>query len=472
MARMIREGEISSVELVESHLARIEQVNPSINAVVAVLRESALRDAASADRMLAAAEPCGPLHGVPFSIKDCIEVAGTRCTAGTVGFRSAPVSDRDATLVTRLREAGGIPLCKTNLPDLLFSFESDNLIFGRTSNPYDLGRTPGGSSGGESALIAAGGSPLGLGSDCLGSVRVPAAFCGISSIKPTSGRLPRTGHVPASGGWIEKLWQIGPMARWTEDLVLAIRLLAGSDGVDFTCPPVPVFETESLRGRRAAFFVDNGIAPCDRSVIETVSAAAGHLAEEGMYVEESRPPCIEQSYELEMSILGADGGDGIDSYVRSIGSDPVHPLLTNFVERFRRFRGNAAQLAHYWSQWDRFRSEVGRFFEVYDVVLCPVYTTTALKHGASMLEDNFEGFSYTMTWSVAGFPAATVRCGQSEGLPINVQVVAKPWRELTALAVCRELERAFGGWRAPDLTSGMCVPQNAARIESEVFLRK
>jgi amidase len=446
---MIRAGETSSVELVKAHLTQIEKINPQINAVVYSMGESALREAAAADRNLPSGKQCGPLHGVPFSIKDSIEVAGTPCTAGTLGFRNAPPSRCDATLVARLRAAGGIPLCKTNLPDLLFSFESENLLFGRTNNPYDSSRTSGGSSGGEAALIAACGSPLGLGSDCLGSVRVPAAFCGITTIKPTSGRLPRTGHVPPAGGWAEKLWQIGPMARWTEDLVLAIRLLAGQDGADFTSPPVPVFEPKGLGGLRAAFFVDNGIAKCSDPVRDAVRAAVRHLAASGVCVEEKRPPCIDQSYEIEMSILGADGGDGIDVYLKSIGSDPVHPLLTNFVERFRRFRGSAAQLAGYWEQWDAFRAEMTKFIERYDVVLCPVYTQTALDHGSSAIDSNFEGFSYTMTWSVAGFPAATVRCSEADGLPVNVQVVAKPWHELTALSVCQELEEAFGGWQPP-----------------------
>jgi amidase len=226
MAKSIRDGEISSVELVKAHVEWIEQVNPAINAVVELMAESALAAARAADARMAAGEQCGPLQGIPFSIKDSIDVRGTRCTAGTLGRKDAAPAAEDAVLVKRLREAGGIPIAKTNLPDLLFAFESDNLIYGRTNNPYDLNRTAGGSSGGESALIAACGSPLGLGSDAAGSVRVPAAFCGIASIKPTSGRLPRTGHVPPPGGWIEALWQIGPMARWTEDLVLAMKLLA------------------------------------------------------------------------------------------------------------------------------------------------------------------------------------------------------------------------------------------------------
>ena len=199
--RLIREGKISSLELVETHLARIEEVNPWLNAVVEVLAETARGAARETDLRHAAGALRGPFDGVPFSIKDSMEVAGTVCTAGTLGYRNAPPSARDATLVHRLRAAGAIPIARTNLPDLLFAFESDNLIRGRTNNPYDVTRTPGGSSGGEAALIAAGGSPLGLGSDCAGSVRLPAHFCGIAALKPTSGRLARTGHVPPAGRW-------------------------------------------------------------------------------------------------------------------------------------------------------------------------------------------------------------------------------------------------------------------------------
>src|SRR5208283_5023779 len=210
----------------------------------------------------------GPLHGVPFSIKDSLELAGTVCTAGTLGRRTAPPSAADATLVSRLRAAGAIPIAKTNLPDLLFAFETDNLLFGRTNNPYDLTRTPGGSSGGEAALIAACGSPMGLGSDCAGSVRLPAAFCGIAGIKPTSGRLPRTGHFPPAGGWLETLWQIGPMARWVEDLIEAMWLLTGQDGIDPTVPDVPYRDPQDVKltELRVAVFTDNGISAADGEV--------------------------------------------------------------------------------------------------------------------------------------------------------------------------------------------------------------
>src|SRR5436190_2828416 len=234
-ARLIREHEISSVELVQAHLEQIRRVNPAIHAAIEVFADRALAEARAAD----ATPASGPMHGVPFSVKDSIELVGSVCTAGTLGRRGAPPSAEDATLVARLRAAGAIPIARTNLPDLLFAFESDNLLFGATNNPYDLARTAGGSSGGEAALIASCGSPLGLGSDAAGSVRVPAAFCGIASIKPTSGRLPRTGHFPPAGGWIEMLWQIGPMARRVEDLVTLMPLMLGADACDHSVVEMP-----------------------------------------------------------------------------------------------------------------------------------------------------------------------------------------------------------------------------------------
>jgi amidase len=444
---MIRAREISSVELITAHLRQIEEINPSLNAAVEILSDAALSEARTADRQLSAGEPCGPLHGVPVSIKDSLDVRGTKTTAGTLGRRDAPDAQRDATLVQRLRAAGAIPIAKTNLPDLLFSFESDNLIYGRTNNPYDLTRTPGGSSGGEAALIGACGSPLGLGSDCAGSVRVPAAFCGITSLKPTSGRLPRTGHVPPMGGWAEALWQIGPMARHAVDLLAAMQILTGEDDWDFTAPPIPLFKP-GLQLRRVAFFTDNGFAPCTPEVQDAVRRCAGFLAENGVEVEEHRPPGMDEAFELELALLGADGADGIDRYLGALGGTEIHPYLTGFLDHMRPFRATASELAARWAQWDEYRANLRCFFRVYDAILCPVYTQPALPHGGSIVEENFEGFSYTMAWNVAGAPAATVRCASQAGLPVNVQVVTKPWQDLLAIEICRMIEGQFGGWQA------------------------
>jgi amidase len=442
-AGMIREGALSSAELVNAHLARIDQVNPFLNAAIEILRESAMREAHTVDRRRAAGEPLRPLEGVPFSVKDSIEVEGTVCSAGTIGFQHAARSRRDATLVARLRDAGAIPIARTNLPDLLFAFESDNLIFGRTNNPYDRSRTSGGSSGGEAALIAAGGSPFGLGSDAAGSVRLPAHYCGIASLKPTSGRLARTGHVPAAGGWLEMVWQIGPMARRVEDLWTMMPILHGLDGLDRTVIPMPYGDPAQvpLRDLRVAFFTDNGIVAADADTRAVVEAAAKALASEVRSVEECRPPGIEQSYDLEMKMIGPDGGDGLRAYLKSIGTTRTHPLLDGWIGKLERYRTDIAGFADYWADLDKFRYGMYRFGNRYDAILSPVASQPAVPHGTSIDDEVFRGYSYTMTHNLTGWPAAVVRCGTSKiGLPIGVQIAANPWREDVALGIARVLE--------------------------------
>jgi amidase len=449
-ARLICERKISSLELIQAHLQQIAKVNPAINAAVQVFAESAIAGARAADEAMARGDAHGPLHGVPFSIKDSIEHAGAVCTAGTLGRRCAPPATEDATVVSRLRGAGAIPIARTNLPDLLFAFESDNLIFGATNNPYDLTRTAGGSSGGEAALIAACGSPMGLGSDAAGSVRVPAGFCGIAGIKPTSGRLPRTGHFPPEGGWIESLWQIGPMARRVEDLSLLMALLVGTDDRDPTCISMPFYDPSlvDLRRLRVAFYTDNGFAAANAEVAQVVRAAAKTLAPEVADVQENHPACLADAYDLEMKFLGPDGADGFWQYLKELGSTEIHPLLRGWLEKLERYRVNLAGFRAYWAELDQYRAEMFTFLRHYDAILCPLYTQAALAHGASTRTENFHGFSHTMAYNLTGWPAAVVRCGESAaGLPIGVQVVARPWREDVALAVAGKLEEAMGGWR-------------------------
>lgn len=458
---MIREGCVSAHELIQAHLDRIAEVNPKLNAAVDILEESALHDARMADERMANGEALGPLHGVPFSIKDSIEVAGTVCTAGTLGLAKSACSQRDATLVARLRAAGAIPIAKTNLPDLLFAFESDNLVYGRTNNPYDISRTCGGSSGGEAALIASCASPLGLGSDAAGSVRLPAHFCGIASIKPTSGRLPRTGHVPPAGGWLEMVWQIGPMARSAEDLCAMMHILIGPDGCDHTVVDAAYRDPAQvpLRGLRVAFYTDNGIVAAGSESADAVRAAAEALSYEGAYVEERRPAGIEQSFDLEMKIIGADGGDSLRSYLQSVGSTRTHPLLDQWLAKLGPYRTTLAGFAGYWSSLNEFRANMYAFFQNYDVILSPVYPQPALPHGASTRDENFIGFSYTMTYNLTGWPAAVVRVGESsEGLPIGVQIVAHPWREDVALAAAMSLDQVILMRDSQRLTAGGRFP--------------
>ena len=449
-ARLIRDGHISAAELVDAHLKRIDQINPSLNAVVEVLDKPAREAAATVDRQRAQSASLGPLAGVPFSIKDSIEVAGTVCTAGTLGLQSAPVSERDAAVVASLRSAGAIPIARTNLPDLLFAFESDNLIHGRTNNPYDLSRTSGGSSGGEAALIAACGSPFGLGSDAAGSVRLPAHFCGIASIKPTSGRLPRTGHVPPAAGWIETLWQIGPMARRVEDLCSMMPFLVRPDGRDRTVVGMPYGDPAAVNigGLRVAFFTDNGIVSPDSETTAVVRQAAAALASEVKVMDERRPPGVEESYLHEMRLIGADGGDALRGFLAYIGSTRTHRLLDGWLDKLEAYRTTLAGFAQYWMDLDAFRTRMFAFLEDYDVILSPVCARAALQHGSSIEEATFRGFSYTMTHNLTGWPAAVVRCGETRtGLPIGVQVAAHPWREDVALRIAGRLEELCGGWR-------------------------
>src|ERR1035437_6824786 len=289
-------------------------------------------------------------------------------------------------------------------------------------------------------------------SDAGGSVRWRTAFCGIAGLKPTSGRLPRTGHFPPAGGWIEALWQIGPMARHVEDLCTVMPLLVGGDGRDRSVVDMPFHEPArvELGGLRVAFHTDNGLARADAEVAGVVGAAARALAGEMAALEEDRPGCLEQAYGLEMKLLGADGGDGLREYLQALGSTQVHPLLTGWLDKLEAYRTSVAGFAAYWAEWDAYRAAMGAFLRRYDVMLCPVYTHAALPHGASTEDENFHGFSHTMAYNVSGWPAAVVRCGASAtGLPIGVQIVAAPWREDIALAVAARLEREFGGWKAP-----------------------
>jgi amidase len=269
------------VEIVTAVLERIEAVNPRLNAVVQ--RVDGVLDAArQADTALAEGRSAGPLHGLPFTIKDSYDTAGTVTTAGTVGWRDR-VPDRDATVVARLRAAGAILVGKTNTPEFTWSDETDNDVYGRTSNPYDLARTPGGSSGGSAAIVAAGASPFDVGSDTGDSIRQPAHVCGVAGIKPTTGRVPRTGHWPDFRGLFQAFTQLGPIARRVEDLELVLPIICGPDGTDPFVYPVPLRDPAAVRvaDLRVAMFTDNGVRTPTPETVDAVRAAAAALAGTG-----------------------------------------------------------------------------------------------------------------------------------------------------------------------------------------------
>jgi amidase len=450
-AKAIREKQISSEELVRACLERIGEVNPKLNAAVQLPAERALGQAREADRALAHREVRGPLHGVPFTLKDAIETEGVISTGGTLG-RASYVPREDATVVKRLRAAGGVLLGKTNCPEFGWAWESDNLIYGRTNNPYDLTLSPGGSSGGESAIIAAGGSPFGLGSDAGGSVRFPAHCAGITAIKPTSGRVPRTGHFPGPGGLLDALWQIGPLARFVEDLSIVLPMIAGIDWRDPAIVPMPLGDAAKvdLKGLRVAFHTNNGIETPDRETIETVKNAAKALEASVAAVEEARPRDIEQTYEIYLGLFTADGGAGLEELLETAGTKKVHPLTQRVLDLQRSQAEPVAAFGILMGQWDAFRCSLLSFMENFDVILCPVCSFPGMVHGSTY--DRLSAFSYTMTYNLTGWPAAVVRAGTSpEGLPIGVQIVARPWCEDVALAVAAKIQEALGGYQRPPL---------------------
>jgi amidase len=450
-AAAIRSKQISSCELVRACVERIQAVNPRLNAVVQLCAERALAEARAADVALERGESAGPLHGVPFTLKDAIEAQGVISTGGTEG-RAFYVPAADAVVVQRLRRAGAILLGKTNCPELGWAWEADNLIYGRTNNPYGLDLSPGGSSGGESAIIAAGGSPLGLGSDAGGSVRYPAHCTGIAAIKPTSGRVPRTGHFPGPGGLLDAIWQIGPLARDVEDLELVLPIIAGVDGQDNAIVPVPLGDARAVNVRRlrVAFHTDNGIVAPTADVAAVVRNAAAALAERGIAVEEVRPPAIDQTYEIYFGLFTADGGAAIESVLKAAGTERVHPLMQRVLELQRQGKKSVAELGALIGRWDAFRRDLLGFMSNYDAVVCPACSFAGMEHGSTY--DRLACFSYTMTFNLTGWPAAVVRGGKSDkGMPIGVQVAAPPWREDVALALAKVLQDALGGWQRPIL---------------------
>jgi amidase len=452
LAGAIRSKQLSSKAIVEAHLARIAEVNPKLNAIVQLTADTARKEADEADAALARGEIKGPLHGVPMTIKDTLETTGVICTGGTKG-RANYVPKADATAVARLRAAGAIFLGKTNVPELAGAVESDNLVYGRTNNPYDLTRTPGGSSGGEAAIISACGSPLGLGTDAGGSIRIPAHFCGLAAIKPTSGRVPRTGQFPQPMGARAPVFHVSLIARHVEDLALTLPIISGPDFRDNSIVGMPLLDSKAvtLAGLKLAFFEDDGAATPTREISAAVRDSARAFADAGVKVEEKRTPDAEKAATVYHDMSRGDGGAGTRAFLKSIGSDPISPLFEKALTySVAPAMPNTTDALAAFVRWDLFRNLMLRFMENYDAVLSAVAPFPALLHGTSFDEENRKGFGYSQMYNLTGWPTATVRVGTSpEGLPLGVQVAARPWREDVALALVAHLEKTFGGWKMP-----------------------
>jgi amidase len=447
-AALIRERKVSALEVTNACIARVEQVNPRLNAVVSSRFDDARSDAERADADLARGAKVGPLHGVPMTLKDSFDTAGLKSTYGTAG-RAAFVPDADATVVARLKAAGAILLGKTNTPEFTWSFETNNLVFGRTNNPWDVSLSPGGSSGGAAAIVAARGVPFDIGTDTGGSIRVPAHFCGIAGLKPTAGRVPRTGHAVGPEGHLQSLTQVGPMARSVADLALLYDVIAGPDGRD---PHVvdasrPDPRSVALRGLRLAVHTDNGLRAATPSTVETVENVATALKSAGVAMTSDVPPPLSEIIELDDQIYRADGYAWLRRLLERAGTTEPGPDVAPYLawEPLTPARFSAAI-----ERWDAWRGRMLRWFERYDAILCPVCAFDELPHGAEDAPDAYPAFTYTYAYNMTGWPAAVVRAGTSpKGRPIGVQVIGRPWQDHVVLAIASEIERQFGGYQAP-----------------------
>jgi amidase len=457
LVRLVATGDISAVDLVRAHLERIERLNPVLNAFVDVRAERALAEARDQDAAAARGVARGPLGGLPVTVKSAIEVAGLRCETGSP-VRRGIIAEHDAVVVSRLRAAGAVVIGTTNVAEMLMAYESENPLHGRTVSPWDVERTPGGSSGGESAAVAAGCSGGGIGSDGGGSIRVPAHFAGICGLKPTPGRIPGTGHQPPCLGPFSLLGVVGPMARTVADLYGMFAAIAGWDAGDPMAAPLPIapLDARPRTPTRVGFFEDDGRTAVTTETRAAVRAAATAAADAGYDVDEFRPGGLNRARELweiffcEIALLVLKEP--------MQGAEVELPILREFLRRGAPPARSAFDLTVAWTDRDVVRAELLYEMETHRVLLCPVASVPAFRHGERSwtFDDRRIGYldamSYTQWFNVLGLPAAVVPVGTSpEGLPIGVQVVGRAFEEELVLSVAAAIERGCGGYRPPPM---------------------
>jgi Asp-tRNA(Asn)/Glu-tRNA(Gln) amidotransferase A subunit family amidase len=454
---MLRSGDVSVLELADAYIAQIEQLNPQLNAFAdfdpeRVRKQAHMMDGSKAER--------GPLHGLPVTVKSSIATAGLKCEIGSV-IHQGEIPAEDAVAVARLGAAGALILGNTNCPEFLMAYETDNLLYGRTANPWDLERSPGGSSGGESSAIAAGMSAAGLGSDSGGSVRVPAHFTGICSLKPTPGCFPSRGHLPPCVGPFSILGAIGPMARTVEDITLLFRTLGGRDAFDPSSPPQTLCAPtlDILRANRIGFFEDDGLTPVTQETRDAVNAAAAALRDAGFRVEPFHPRCLEQLRKLWWKFFVQCGAMFYEPTIAGKRYQ-LSPIFTEFLQIAASAPPlTAAELLYAWAELDLLRAQTLEEMKAYPVLLCPVASIPAFRHGERAWTvqgrsvEYLDAVRYTQWFNSLAAPAAVVPVGRSpEGLPIGVQIVARPFEDEIALGVAGIVDKAFG-YRPPPMAT-------------------
>ena len=454
LSELIRSRTVSPVEVVESYLYCIDQFNPSLNAIVTLAPDLLDQARAREHEMNHGAAP-GPLHGVPLTVKDTIATARIRSTSGS-RLLSDFVPKVDALAIARLKAAGAVILGKTNTPEMAIPYETDNPVFGRTNNPHELTRTPGGSSGGEAAAIAAHLSPAGIGSDLSGSIRVPAHFCGIAGLKPTTGRVPMDGHIPQAVGALSLGACVGPMARRVIDLALLFNVMADARAAVISESDFVEQSRRQLSGVSIAYYSDDGVTPVSEETAKAVEIAARMLAEAGLQVHAERPPGVAEGSRLWVELFSRPASEQLCEFYRG-KEDEAGPRVASILRRQRKeptFENRieaAERTAHAVVERERRLEELIRWMKTTPLILAPVGAIPAFLHGAERINikgesiSTFRAFSYSQTFNVYGLPAVSVPVFQSpEGLPIGVQIVGRPFEEDKVLAAAAIVEESVG----------------------------
>jgi Asp-tRNAAsn/Glu-tRNAGln amidotransferase A subunit and related amidases len=457
LLELLKSRQISVAELAEAYIRQIERLNPTLNALVDFDAERVRKQAKGLD---AASGTRGALHGLPVTIKSSIATAGYRCEIGST-LHKGDVPSEDAVVVARLREAGALILGTTNCPEFLMAYETANLLHGRTRNPWDLDRSPGGSSGGESAAIAAGMSAAGLGSDSGGSVRVPAHFTGICSLKPTPGRIPGRGHLPPCIGPFSILGAIGPMARTIADVRLLFDTLSGQDPLDPISPPVQLrnLSSEELLTPKIGYFEDDGLVPVTPETRGAVQDAARALRDAGFQVEPFRPRELEQLRKIWTTFFVQCGALFYEGETRG-NHDRLSPVFSGFLS-IAEAAGELStrELLFAWAELELLRSKVLQEMSEFPVLLCPVASIPAFCHDErtwtidGVEVQYLDAVRHTQWFNALAMPAAVVPVASSPaGLPIGVQIAARPFEDETALGIAQIIDAAFG-FQIPNLCS-------------------
>src|SRR5215472_14931980 len=454
IARSIRRKQISPVEIVDTHLRRIESLQPKLHAFVHLDAGAARAQARAAEAAVSHNQPLGPLHGIPLTVESCVDVVGWPCPAGSV-LRKDYVPHADAPLVARLKSAGAILLGNTNTPEFLMAYETNNLLSGKTSNPWNLAYSAGGSSGGEAAAIAAGCSLGGVGSDGGGSIRVPAHFCGICGLKPTPGRIPATGHFPSGAGAFGWIGVVGPMARTVGDVRTLFEIMAGPDAGDAQSAPVPLrsYSEKDLRSTRIGLLQSSALGNATPETRAAVDRAEKLLSDCGLLVEPLELRGLDRALELWWFFFGNVIAHLLNTNLAG-HETPLSPMLREYLSIATPSKPlSLDQFLQACAERDLLREKILRQMDKVRILLSPVSSAPAFRHG----EGNYKpatGYRDTMRFSqwlnLTGFPGASVPIRlSSEGLPIGVQIIGRPFEEELVLSVAEALEQSRGPWQPP-----------------------